>query len=393
MPDDRKEKGEDKEQSHQCTHSQDRIQKGPADYFDIIKGDTLYKDPEFPIQDAIRWDDKPHASGSGLSQHERSVEWKRVRNEYTPENGYSLWGGDNKAPSLHDIRQGQIGDCWFLAAASALAEIPDRLEKVFINEDDEATKGISHNGIYAINMYALMMPVTLTIDDRLPMKKGTNRTLYANVGRDKSVWGPLYEKAFAKYHGSYEALVGGNPEKALNTIAGAPGRMIKNNSLSADDLWDLLRTQDMDRAMITMGCFGGSSHGIVGGHAYSFIRVVKLSNGTRLVQVRNPWSVERYKGPWGDSSSKWTDKYKKEANFEQKDDGVFFTTIDIFRQDFGITWINYDTYDMFRTSWMKLDDKTNNPGKSSWCGSSCTRHDFTLKSRVKQTVIVSASAW
>ena len=34
--------------------------------------------------DAIRWDDNPHASGSGLSQHERSVEWKRVRNEYTP---------------------------------------------------------------------------------------------------------------------------------------------------------------------------------------------------------------------------------------------------------------------------------------------------------------------
>ena len=51
-----------------------------------------------------------------------------------------------------------------------------------------------------------------------------------------------YEKAFAKYHGSYEALVGGNPEKALNTIAGAPGRMIDNKKISTDDLWDLLRT-------------------------------------------------------------------------------------------------------------------------------------------------------
>ena len=170
--------------------------------------------------------------------------------------------------------------------------------------------GISHNGIYAINMYALMMPVTLTIDDRLPLKKGTNRTLYANVGRDKSVWGPLYEKAFAKYHGSYEALVGGNPEKALNTIAGAPGVMIDNKKISANELWDLLRTQDMDRAMITMGCFGGSRYGIVGGHAYSFIKVVQLSNGTRLVQVRNPWSVERYKGPWSDKSSNWTEKFK-----------------------------------------------------------------------------------
>ena len=121
-----------------------------------------------------------------------------------------------------------------MAAASALAEKPERLKKIFREEQDESYKGISHNGIYAINMYALMMPVTLTIDDRLPMKKGTNRTLYANVGRDKSVWGPLYEKAFAKYHGSYEALVGGNPEKALNTIAVAPGVMIDNKKISTD---------------------------------------------------------------------------------------------------------------------------------------------------------------
>lgn len=204
-----------------------------------------------------------------------------MRNEYTPDKGFSLWG--ENGVDLRDIRQGQIGDCWFLAAASALAEKPERLHKLFRKEEDESHKGISHNGIYAVNMYALMMPVTLTIDDRLPMKKGTNRTLYANVGRDKSVWGPLYEKAFAKYHGSYEALVGGNPEKALNTIAGAPGVMIDNKKISENELWNLLVEQDAEKAMITMGCFGGSRHGIVGGHAYSFIKTVKLSNGTKLV--------------------------------------------------------------------------------------------------------------
>ena len=88
----------------------------------------------------------------------------------------------------------------------------------------------------------------------------------------------------------------------------------------------------MDRAMITMGCFrSASGNGIVAGHAYSFIKVVKLSNGTRLVQVRNPWSVERYKGPWNDKDTRrWTEQFKQEAGFYGKDDGVFFTTIDIF---------------------------------------------------------------
>lgn len=67
--------------------------------------------------------------------------------------------------------------------------------------------------------------------------------------------------------------------------------------------------------------------------------------------------------------------------------------IEIYKSDFGITWVNYDTHDMFRSSWMKLDDDTNSPGRSAHCGSSCTRHEFTLKSRVAQTVIVAASAW
>jgi hypothetical protein len=274
-----------------------------------------------------------------------------------------------------------------------LAEKPGRITKLFRNEQDESEKGISYNGIYAVNMYALMMPVTITIDDRLPMKAGTSRTLYANVGRDKSVWSPLYEKAFAKFHGSYEALVGGNPEKALNTIAGAPGVMIQHTRIGTTDLWDVLVEQDLDTAMITMGCFSSSSHGIVGGHAYSFIKTVKLSNGVRLVQVRNPWSVERYKGPWGDDSNKWTDALKDEAGYEKLNDGAFFMPIELFKSEFGITWVNYDTDKMWRTHWLKLDDNTNSPGSNRNCGSGCTRHEFTLKSEKTQMVIVSANTW
>ena len=129
-----------------------------------------------------------------MKYQEEAVDWLRVRDEYSPEKGYSLWG-DNGI-SVNDIRQGESGNCWFLAAASALAEEPERLEEIFVNEDDEATKGISHNGIYAFRMYALMMPITVIIDDRLPMKKEKEgKTMYAKVGRDMSVWSPLLEKA------------------------------------------------------------------------------------------------------------------------------------------------------------------------------------------------------
>ena len=140
--------------------------------------------------------------------------------------------------------QGEIGNCWFLSAAASMAEIPERLENVFINEDDTATNGISKNGIYALRMYALMEPIILTIDDKLPLRKSNDQTIYSFIGKDHSVWAPLLEKAFARYHGTYEATIGGNPLVALNTLAGAPGEMIKHNKLSNEaaenELWERL---------------------------------------------------------------------------------------------------------------------------------------------------------
>jgi len=41
----------------------------------------------------------------------------------------SLWGSKGVRPD--GIRQGMLGDCWMLAAASALGEFPDRVKKIF----------------------------------------------------------------------------------------------------------------------------------------------------------------------------------------------------------------------------------------------------------------------
>ena len=64
------------------------------------------------------------------------------------------------------------------------------------------------------------------------------------------------------------------------------------------------------------------------------------------------------------------------------DDGLFFVPIEIYKSDFGMTNFNYDTNKMWRSHWLKLDDNTHSPGKSEWCGPTCTRHEFRLKSEV-----------
>ena len=55
-----------------------------------------------------------------------------------------------------------------MAAASALAEKPNRLEKIFLNVANNET---NMNGLYAINLYTLGVPHTVIVDDYLPLKK------------------------------------------------------------------------------------------------------------------------------------------------------------------------------------------------------------------------------
>merc|ERR1712056_56536 len=96
------------------------------------------------------------------------------------------------------------------------------------------------------------MPITVVIDDRLPFRNG-NVAMYAKAGEDVSIWGPLLEKAFAKYHGTYESIVGGNPLVALNTLAGSPGISIGHNNNDIDEsLWATLMSLD-ERDMMQSG--------------------------------------------------------------------------------------------------------------------------------------------
>lgn len=168
-----------------------------------MAGDRLvYTDMDFTHDEsAIRWTDRNEDGGSLRNKIDTMV-WKRARDVF---GHHTLFGTDGITPA--DIGQGSIGNCWFMSASAAIAEVPGRMERIFLNTENY----LNFAGIYAVNFWTLGVPHTVIVDDYLPLKEknGSYETLFAKVSPDGAIWGPILEKAFAKYHGNYQHIIGG----------------------------------------------------------------------------------------------------------------------------------------------------------------------------------------
>ena len=159
----------------------------------INAGTQKYSDVNFPWNDALYWKDAGEVGGD-MAQVEGFIDWMRISDDNFPE--VTMWGPNGKSSvNPQDINQGYIGNCWIMAAISAIAEVPGRVDSVFVNDE------ISEAGIYAVQMYTLGVPFTQIVDDWMPMTGG--EPIFGGLGKDGSIWGAVLEKTFAKRYGNY----------------------------------------------------------------------------------------------------------------------------------------------------------------------------------------------
>ena len=79
-----------------------------------------------------------------------------------------------------DIRQGALGDCYFLATLSAIAEFPWRIKRLFV------TKRINDYGIYCVKMCHFGEWQTIVVDDYFPCN--TYGQPAFTRGNDNEIW-------------------------------------------------------------------------------------------------------------------------------------------------------------------------------------------------------------
>ena len=93
-------------------------------------------------------------------------------------------------------------------------------------------------GIYALKMYLMGIPVTVSVDEILPFYGASPKNLeFAKAPSDHGLWMPILEKAAAKLFGNYEMLQGGGMGPAVQMMTGAPFYWMDSQDYSANDLW------------------------------------------------------------------------------------------------------------------------------------------------------------
>lgn len=256
--------------------------------------------------------------------------------------------GDNPHPSLFGPKgvqvrtseQGDLGDCWFLSSATALAQYPQRIHDIFGD-----TQEYNENGAFNMQFYVRGEPVYVHIDDRIPMEYYGNDyyqpLLFMNNRRsqDGAWWLVLLEKAMAKLNVNYSNLNAGRPGQALRALSGQPVVNYFSRQMSEEEVWNVI-TDGMHKHYSMVGGTGQSpADGVTPGHAETCLGSLVLRNPDgsvheRLIKMRNPWGKYEYNGPWSRGSVEWNDDFKRQADYAEADDGIFYTPLRLWREEY-----------------------------------------------------------
>uniref|UniRef100_A0A8C3PYU0 Calpain-3 n=1 Tax=Chrysolophus pictus TaxID=9089 RepID=A0A8C3PYU0_CHRPC len=339
-----------------------------------LEKNILYEDPDFP----------PNETSLFYSQKVPiKFEWKRPRE--ICENPRFIIGGANRT----DICQGELGDCWFLAAIACLTLNKKLLCRV-IPHDQSFIQ--NYAGIFHFQFWRYGDWVDVIIDDCLPTYN--NQLVFTKSSQRNEFWSALLEKAYAKLHGSYEALKGGNTTEAMEDFTGgvtefyeikdAPKDIYKimkhaiaRGSLMASSIDDNLgfsygaaprsdigemiarMVKNLENAQMTHSTVDHQgtderpawtimpmqyetrmSCGLVKGHAYSVTAVEETTfkgEKIRLIRLRNPWGQVEWNGPWSDKSEEWNFiKEEEKIRLQHKivEDGEFWISFEDFMRHF-----------------------------------------------------------
>uniref|UniRef100_A0A671L0C1 Calpain-9-like n=1 Tax=Sinocyclocheilus anshuiensis TaxID=1608454 RepID=A0A671L0C1_9TELE len=309
---------------------------------ECLQKGKLFEDPDFPaVDDSLFFSQRVPVN----------FEWKRP-GEVCKDPKF-ITGGATRT----DICQGQLGDCWLLAAIASLTLHEDTLKRV-VPHDQDFDRGYA--GIFHFQFWQHNKWMDVVVDDRLPCVR--SNLVFVHSADNTEFWSALLEKAYAKLNGSYESLKGGSTMEAMEDFTGGVCEMYETKN-APTNLFLILK-KAVERGSM-LGCSiditssaeseAQTTTGLVKGHAYSITGVEEVNyrgSKVQLIHVRNPWGQVEWNGPWSDNSREWNtidSSEKTRLLHNSLDDGEFW-------MEFGDFKANYDKIEICNLTADSLSD-------------------------------------
>jgi hypothetical protein len=151
-------------------------------------------------------------------------------------------------PSLDDIKQGSLGDCYLITALGALATTPGGRKSL---RDMVSPGGEANSYKVTFTEFVRDLPGTkksVVVDTWIPSRGGMFH--YALKGKPINeaslkttpLWPVIIEKAYASWQGDlvpgkqgYDGIEGGYAHKAISEMTGLPSKTVRISQLPTDD--------------------------------------------------------------------------------------------------------------------------------------------------------------
>ncbi|XP_076772157.1 calpain-9 isoform X2 [Arvicanthis niloticus] len=306
---------------HSSRQSFEQLRQG------CLQSGTLFEDADFPATNgSLFYSERPQVP----------FVWKRPGE--IVENPEFILGGATRT----DICQGELGDCWLLAAIASLTLNQKALARV-VPQDQGFSSGYA--GIFHFQFWQHSEWLDVVIDDRLPTFR--DRLVFLHSADHNEFWSALLEKAYAKLNGSYEALKGGSAIEAMEDFTGGVAENFQIRE-APENFYEILE-KALKRGSL-LGCSidtlnaseseARTPFGLIKGHAYTVTGLDQVNfHGQRLklIRVRNPWGQVEWNGPWSDSSPEWRSvnlEEQKRLGHTTLDDGEFWMAFEDFKTHF-----------------------------------------------------------
>ncbi|CAM42482.2 putative calpain-like cysteine peptidase [Leishmania braziliensis MHOM/BR/75/M2904] len=294
------------------------------------KSNIPYVDMSFhPSQASLQ---RPHDKNSVANM--TSITWRRPK-DYIPAMAHKEIKLFRHGVDADDIEQGHLGDCWLMCSIAVVAESKTMVKDIFRHPVSRSKRLKEEQaGGYRVYLNKNGWFCNVIVDSYLPTYNGV--VYFArSAGDPYELWVSLLEKAYAKIHGSYASIIGGNPLHALQDLTGFPvyaftktWRAAANEEEVASQFFkDLLRyrksgylisisTPGKDTSAYNVDSRTSNeaslearykAAGLSTGHSYSVLKVRQfLIPRVKLLKIRNPWGTgDEWTGAWGKNSDKW----------------------------------------------------------------------------------------